>query len=170
MKPSNIIRVFLIMILPFLFVGCMAIIESQMGGHPHDRHLGRIDLSLKGARCEGRFRWNSHGPNLELRLSKTNALVKPIGTNSVQPLVVQLDVFDKDKLVMSSQLDPKLIGYPSVYFPVTRLVLPTSHDASSVLQAGHSYKFVLTVLQEKKNLGFANVYMSWVTAGTKDSM
>jgi hypothetical protein len=38
----------------------------------------------------------------------------------------------------------------------------------NVLQEGHSYQLVITVLQETKDLGSARVSMEWLTGG--DSM
>jgi hypothetical protein len=172
MKTSNIIRVLTLGCLVFLSAGCANFLASWFGGHPNEKYFGRIDLTTKGAKCESAFRWNASRPSLKFRLDQINASVKPIGANPdwVLGLVFRLDVFDKNKFVTSCQLDRKQMDWEKLYLPEDCLALSIPDDASSVLQTGHSYKFVLTVLQEEKNLRNAKVWMCWVSAGISDSM
>jgi hypothetical protein len=167
MKPSNVTRFLLVFVFSFFLTGCVELMELGMP-RSHDRNLGRIDLSSKGSRCEGVFRWNSHEPSLELLLLGANARGRPLGSNPVMLLVIQLDIFDQDKLVMSSQLGRNQVEcpYERSWSGGPRLVLARESNSFKVLQAGHSYKFVLTVLQEEKDLGSADVYMYWSSGGS----
>ena len=162
------LRTLLLAFLLVSLVGCAYFIQASMRSHFHNRYLGSIDLSSKGAKCESVFQWNSYFPSLSLALSDTNGATRPVGTNpSDWPLAVQLEVFDGDKLVVSSHIGQRRMVFSNWNLPATGLVLLTP-DFDNTLHAGRSYKFVLSVLQEENNLGTAKVYAVWATGG--DSM
>jgi hypothetical protein len=56
-----------------LFVGC--------GPSRQTRTLGHIDLSVKGATCTNIVKWNTHYPQIELKLSDNEGAAKKSGTN-----------------------------------------------------------------------------------------
>jgi len=135
---------------------------------PHEKDLGRIDLSVKGSKCESAFRWNSYYPGLVLYLSDTNGAAKAVGANPDWPLVIQLDAFDGKKVVASTAITREQLVFANWTLPATCLLMRTPEGFFDSFRAGHSYRFVLTISQEEKNLGSTKVSMHWITGA--DSM
>jgi hypothetical protein len=163
MTTSRTTRTLQIALLSVLFTGCAELFAPHP--HSHETYLGTIDLSAKQSKCEGVFRWNSHGPGLELVLLSTT---RPAGSRP-DSLAIQVEVFDTSdgRLVSSRYITREHIVFGHWNAHKTYLA-PDDSQLFETLQAGHSYRFVVTVLQEEDNLGSAKVYMGWVTGG--DSM
>jgi hypothetical protein len=68
---------------------------------------------------------------------------------------------------VSTQITKDKMEFAVWYVPATCFAIAMA-DWYSVLQEGRSYKLVMTVLQEQKDLGPARVSVEWVTGG--DSM
>jgi hypothetical protein len=160
MSTSHIIRALSVLFLAGVLAGC----SFLFGVHSHDKNMGRIDLSARAANCESVSKWNSYNPGFVLLLSDTNGAARPFGANPDWALVMRLDVIDKStgKLVATCRIAKEQIEFANWYVPATCLLLRTP-KLDGILQADHSYKFVLTVLQEEKNFGSAKVFMHWLT-------
>ena len=139
--------------------------------HPesHSKQVATLDLSAKGGKCDVTFRWPDPYPSLALTLSDTNGEARAFGTHPDWPLALQLDVIDKHSgaTVVSTKLTKDQLDFACWHPPGTCLAIAMA-DWYNVLQEGRSYRLVMTVLQEQKELGRAKVTLEWVTGG--DSM
>lgn len=147
--------------------GCAAFFAP----HPksHSKQVATIDLSAKGGKCDTTFRWPDRFPSLALTLSDTNGATRAFGTHPDWPLVFQLDVVDKRSgaVAVSTKLTKDQMEFACWHPPATCLAVAMA-NWYNVLQEGRSYRLVLTVLQEQRELGSAKVTLEWVTGG--DSM
>jgi hypothetical protein len=161
MTTSRTIRFLQMLSLAALLTGC--------GAEHHEKDLGYIDLSSKGAKYETTVRWPDPYPSLALTLSDTNGGMTASGTHPDWPLIIQMDFIDEHsgKTVVSSHITKDQMEFAVWHLPATCLSIPLA-DWYDVLQKGHSYKFVMTVLQEQPDLGSARISIEWVTGG--DSM
>jgi len=168
MITSQTIRILRVVLLSALLAGsggsgCAELLAPSP--HSHTTTLGSIDLSAKGAKCDGIFQWNTHGPGLELVLLSAT---RPAGTRP-DSLAIQVEVFDTSdgRLVASGRIPREHMIFGNWNTHETYLA-PDDYQLYTTLQSGHSYKFVVTVLQGENSLGSTKVYMGWVTGG--DSM
>jgi hypothetical protein len=165
------IRILQVVILSALLTGCSSGCAELLAPRPHShqKDLGHIDLSLKGAKCETKVRWPAPYPSLALTLSDTNGGMRASGAHPDWPLNIQMDFIDEHsgKTVLSSHITKDKIEFAVWHLPATCLSVPLA-DWYDVLQKGHTYRLVMTVLQEQKDLGSANISLEWVTGG--DSM
>jgi hypothetical protein len=106
-----------------------------------------------------------------LVLSDTNGAVIASEGKPNSPIVIQVDAFDKSsgKLVLSRRVTKEHMYYQcwlehGKWMPETS-VLMDIQERYGDFQEGHSYKFVLTVLQEAKDLGPAKVFIQWFVGG-----
>jgi hypothetical protein len=171
MTTPHAARILLIGCLLALLAGCngsgCAVLFAPRA-RSHEKDLGHIDLSTKGSKCEGVFRWNSYYPGLVLFLSDTNGATRTIGANPDWPLVVSLDVLDGRRAVASTSITRDRLVFANWNAPATCLLVRAPNGFFGPLRAGHSYRFVLTVSQEEKSLGSAKVVVHWITGA--DSM
>jgi hypothetical protein len=165
------IRILQVVILSALLTGCSSVCAELFAPRPHShvKDLGHIDLSLIGAKYETTVRWPDPCPSLALTLSDTNGGMRASGTHPDWPLIIQIDFIDENtgKTVVSSHITKDQMEFAVWHLPATCLSIPLA-GWYDVLQKGHSYKLVMTVLQEQKDLGSANISLEWVTGG--DSM
>lgn len=136
--------------------------------HPesHTKHLATIDLSAKSGKCDTTFRWPDPYPSLALTLSDSNGATRAFGTHPDWPLELQLDVVDKRSgaVAVSTKITKDQMEFANWDPPATCLAVALA-NWYNVLQKGHSYRLVLTVLHEQKELGPARVTLQWVTGG-----
>jgi hypothetical protein len=122
--------------------------------------LGRIDLSMKDAKCKTEFVWPKHGnPEIVLERSEINDVTThPHLTHSNVPFVIQMEISDKQssQTVVSNSVVALNMRYSPLPFPSDIILID---DYYSVFQAGHSYILDLQVLQESEGLGVADVYL-----------
>jgi hypothetical protein len=155
-KYSRSVLTFAFVFVPLFFGGC---------AHSETAPVGRLDLSTRGATCEGTFTWNMHFPSPALILSDTDGAKRPIGENPNWALDLQVEVYDvSGKLVATCSLARDKIQFANWYVPKTCLSLNTS-GCLGALEDGRSYKIRFTVTHEEKGLGFAEVIMTWVVGG-----
>ena len=119
--------------------------------------IGRIDMSVKGAKCKTEFVWPKHGkPEIVLEHSDVNAVNKL--TEPHVPFVIQIEISDKQsgQTVMSNSVVAMDMVYNDLPMPSDTIRIDDYHSA---FEAGHSYILFLQVLQETKGLGVADVYL-----------
>jgi hypothetical protein len=157
---SSIFRALLVLVLSIALTGCY---------ERHSVSVGRINLSEKGSECQTRFKWSYHyTPEMLLVLTDTNGATRPFRAHPDWPIVIQLEVIDTDggQTVLSNHVTQADMTFMQSDSPSTCLSFPIVRQPEN-LEADHRYKFVLTVVQEVKGLGFAHAYMWWVVG---DSM
>jgi hypothetical protein len=153
MAHARSVPTFALVFVSLFFVGC---------AHSETATLGSLDLSTRGATCEGLFTWNMHFPVPALILSDADGATRPFGENPKWPLAIQVDVFDlSGKLVATCPVARDKIQFANWYVPKTCLELTTT-QCFRELEDGRSYKVRLTVTHEEKRLGTAKVIMTWV--------
>jgi hypothetical protein len=124
--------------------------------------LGRIDLSMIGAKCKTEFVWPKHGnPEIVLERSEVNdvtTLTHSHLTHTNVPFVIQMEISDKQsgQTIVSNSVVALDMRYSPLPFPSDIILID---DYYSVFQAGHSYILFLQILQESEGLGYADVYL-----------
>lgn len=145
---------------------CLGALLAGCGAESHEKDLGHIDLSLKGAKYETTIKWPDSHPSLALTLSDTNGSMRASGTSPDWPLIIQMDFIDElsGKTVVNSLITKNEMEFAVWHLPATCVSIPLA-NWYGVLQKGHTYKLIMTVSQEQKDLGSARISINWVTGG-----
>ena len=166
--PRTLVAVLLMFTLyKVVFFRLVILVLFLIGGRPRSmtESVGRIDLSQKGAICDGNFNMNlDQYPGLVFLLSDTNGPATTPGTSPDWPLIIQADFFDRNngRKVFSSRLTAKELEYYRWHSPATCLGVRWTNEWTQGVHLGHPYKLKLTVLEGVKGLGTAEVLRCWV--------